>query len=108
MLDGILGREDVAIGDLILAEVLHGFHEDRDFEQARVLLGTLPCVALGGPVVALKAARNFRLLRRLGVTVHKTIDTLIATRCIEDGLELLHADRDFDPFEKHLKLRVRR
>ena len=30
---------------------------------------------------------------------------MIATRCIEDGLTLLHSDRDFDPFVKHLGLR---
>ena len=45
-------------------------------------------------------------LLRLGVTVRKTIDTLIATRCIESGYDLLHSDRDFDPFAKHLGLRV--
>jgi len=42
----------------------------------------------------------------LGVTVRKTIDTVIATRCIESGYELLHNDRDFDPFAKYLGLRV--
>ena len=108
LLDAILGREEVATGDLILAEVLQGFNADRDFEQARALLATLPCLTLGGASLALQAARNFRLLRRHGVTVRKTIDAMIATRCIEDRLELLHADRDFDPFERHLKLRVRR
>jgi len=56
--------------------------------------------------MAIQAARNFRVLRKKGVTIRKTIDTLIATRCIEGGYELLHNDRDFDPFEKHLGLRV--
>ena len=45
-------------------------------------------------------------LLRLGVTVRKTIDTVIATRCIESGYDLLHSDRDFDPFAQHLALRV--
>jgi predicted nucleic acid-binding protein len=48
---------------------------------------------------------NYRKLRVLGVTVRKTIDTVIATRCIENGLTLLHNDRDFDPFVTHLGLR---
>jgi hypothetical protein len=39
------------------------------------------------------AAKNFRKLRARGITVRKTIDTVIATRCIFDGLELLHSDR---------------
>jgi predicted nucleic acid-binding protein len=63
-------------------------------------------VDLGGRDIAIQAARNFRVLRSLGVTVRKTIDTVIATRCIESGHELLHSDRDFDPFAKHLGLRV--
>ena len=54
--------------------------------------------------MAVEAAQNFRRLRSLGVTVRKTIDTLIATRCIRDGLLLLYSDRDFDPFVQHLGL----
>jgi predicted nucleic acid-binding protein len=63
-------------------------------------------VELGGAQIAIQAARNFRALRRRGITVRKTIDTVIATRCIEDGYSLLHNDRDFDSFAKHLGLRV--
>jgi predicted nucleic acid-binding protein len=105
-LDRLLGQEPLAIGDLILLEVLQGFDHARDFDRARNLLTSLSVVELGGQEVAIKAARNFRKLRRLGVTVRKTIDTIIATRCIEDGYELLHCDRDFDAFETHLGLRV--
>jgi predicted nucleic acid-binding protein len=106
-LDGLLGREPLAIGDLILTEVLQGFADDRDFDQARKLLtSSLTVVGLAGQEVAIQAARNFRALRILGITVRKTIDTVIATRCIESGYELLHDDRDFDPFAKHLGLRV--
>lgn len=60
---------------------------------------------LAGKDIAIQAARNFRALRALGVTVRKTIDTIIATRCIESGLTLLYSDRDFDPFVQHLGLR---
>ena len=105
-LDGLLGNEPLAIGDLILTEVLQGFHNDRDFNQARRMLTALTVVELGGQGIAIQAAKNFRTLRRKGVTVGKTIDTVIATRCIESGYELLHDDRDFDPFAKHLGLRV--
>ncbi len=105
-LDSLLGREPLAIGDLILTEVLQGFGDERSFNQARKLLTSLAVVDLGGIEIAIQAARNFRKLRGLGVTVRKTIDTLIATRCISSGYELLHDDRDFDPFERHLGLRV--
>jgi predicted nucleic acid-binding protein len=105
-LDGLLGREPVAIGDLILTEVLQGFADEREFNQARRMLTSLMVVELGGQKIAIQAAKNFRALRRRGVTVRKTIDTVIATRCIESGYTLLHNDRDFDPFAKHLSLRV--
>lgn len=105
-LDGLLGREPLAIGDLILTEVLEGFDDDRSFNAARRMLTSLTVVELGGQEIAIQAARNFRALRRLGVTVRRTIDTVIATRCIESGYRLLHSDRDFDPFAEHLGLRI--
>jgi hypothetical protein len=104
-LDSLLGREPVATGDLILAEVLRGFASDRDFERARRLLAAPVLVEIGGERTAVQAARNFRALRARGVTARKTIGTLIATRCIESGLALLYSDRDFDPFVEHLGLR---
>jgi len=103
-LDQLLGSEPVAIGDLMLAEVLQGFDGDRDFDHALELLDALDLIEIGGREVAIEAARNFRLLRVKGITVRKTIDTLIATRCIEHGLPLLYSDRDFDPFVEHLGL----
>jgi hypothetical protein len=104
-LDSLLGIEPIATGDLILTEVLQGFVSDRDFNQARKLLTSLVIVDLAGQDIAIQAARNFRLLRSLGITVRKTIDTVIATRCIESDLPLLYSDRDFDPFVLHLGLR---
>ena len=104
-LDDLLGSEPLAIGDLILTEVLQGFGSDREFNAARKELLALDMVVLGGPDVAVEAARNYRKLRNLGVTVRKTIDTVIATRCIVSGHTLLHSDRDFDAFEQHLGLR---
>jgi predicted nucleic acid-binding protein len=105
-LDQLLGREPLAIGDLILTEVLQGFANERHFNEAKKMLTALTVIELGGREVAIQAARNFRALRKLGVTVRKTIDTVIATRCIESGYDLLHNDRDFDPFVNHLGLRV--
>ncbi len=101
-LDLLLGREPLAVGDLILTEVLQGFNTAREFESAWGLLTSLTVIEIGGLEVA---ARYLRTLRRRGVTVRKTIDCLIATRCIADGHHLLHSDRDFDPFV-HLGLRV--
>jgi len=106
LLDGLLGRQPLAIGDLMLTEVLQGFADERAFNQARKMLTSLIVVELCGQEIAIQAAKNFRALRKRGVTVRKTIDTVIATRCIESGYDLLHDDRDFDAFAKHLGLRV--
>ncbi len=105
-LHSLLGSEPLAIGDLILTEVLQGFSGERSFNEARKLLLSLIVVDLGAQDVAIQAAKNFRILRAFGVTVRKTIDSVIATRCIESGYDLLHNDRDFDPFVKHLGLRT--
>ena len=104
-LDSVLGSEPLAIGDLILTEVLQGFASDRDFNQVKKLLTSLVVIELGGLEIAIQAAKNYRKLRDLGITSRKTIDTVIATRCIAGGYTLLHSDRDFEPFVTHLGLR---
>jgi predicted nucleic acid-binding protein len=100
----LLGNEPIATGDLVLAEVLQGFGSAQDFNQGKKLLTSLPIIELVGGDIAIQAANNFRALRSLGITVRKTIDTLIATSCIEKGLVLLYSDKDFDPFVEHLGL----
>ena len=102
----LLAREPVGIGDLILAEVLQGFSSDKDFEIAKKHLTALPCFPMAGPVNALKSAENYRVLRKKGITIRKTIDMLIGTFCIENNYEFLHSDRDFDYLEAHLNLKV--
>lgn len=106
LLNRLLGAEELLIGDLILAEVLQGFRSDLDFRRALGQLDALECRPIAGREIAIAAARNHRRLRALGATVRSTIDALIATFCIVEGHELLHCDRDFDPFERHLGLYV--
>lgn len=103
-LDVTLGSEPVAIGDLILTEVLQGFRGDTDYNLAKTLLLGLTVFDLLGPELAIKAADNYRALRRRGITIRKTADCIIATFCIERRLPLLYADRDFDPFVRSLGL----
>ena len=105
-LDALLDNQPVATADLVLAEVLQGFGTVQDFNQGKKLLTSLPIIDLVGGDIAIQAAKNFRILRSRGITVRKTIDTLIATSCIEKGLTLLYSDKDFDPFVEHLGLRT--
>ena len=104
-LDNLLGRVALGVPDLVLTEVLQGIRSPSGFERTRQLMLTFPVVTVGGVEVAIRAAENYRTLRSLGVTIRKTVDTLIATRCLMDGHALLHSDRDFEPFVEHLGLR---
>lgn len=106
LLGGLLGTAPLVLGDLVVSEVLQGFREDRDFERAKEALLRFPIHSMGGLDLALASASNYRMLRRKGITVRKTIDCWIATFCLRHGLELLHDDRDFEPFATHLGLRV--
>lgn len=103
-LDALLGQEPVAVGDLILVEVLQGFRSDRDYRQAKDLLTSLTVFEMLGVETAVRSADHDRALRGRGVTIRKTVDVVIATFCIADGHALLYSDRDFDPFVEHLGL----
>ncbi|WP_033922110.1 type II toxin-antitoxin system VapC family toxin [Sphingomonas sp. 37zxx] len=104
-LEALIGSHEICTGDLVLAEVLQGIADDRMFERTRRLLTTIPIIGVCSAAIAVEAARNYRLLRAMGITVRQTIDTLIATRCIHNDLPLLSRDRDFLPFVEHLGLR---
>ena len=106
LLYDLLGCEPILIGDIVLAEVLHGFREDRDFRVASELLHHLEIARVLDARLALKSARDLRSLRKRGITVGKTIDSIIATFCFDGGHDLLLAVRDFDPVEHHLGLAV--
>ena len=102
----IVDKTPILIGDLILAEILQGFRDHADFETARRIFSKFLQVEMVNPDLAVQSARNYRLLHRKGITVHKTIDSLIAAYCIENEHDLLHNDSDFDGYEKHLGLSV--
>jgi predicted nucleic acid-binding protein len=104
-LDETLGNRAVAIGDLILTEVLQGFRQDRDYKTAKLLLEELTIFELLGKIMAVRSAENFRKLRRKGITIRKTADVIIASFCIEHKLPLLFSDKDFQSFVEHLGLR---
>ncbi|MEM8483937.1 MAG: PIN domain nuclease [Bacteroidota bacterium] len=97
-LDRLLGNEPVAIGDLILLEILQGFRSDKDYQQAKQLLSSLTIFELLGRENAIKSAAFFRTLRKQGITIRKSADVIIATFCIVKKHALLFSDKDFLPF----------
>lgn len=106
LLDSMLGKELIVMGDLILVEVLQGFQADKDFKTAKKELLDFPFMEMCGKELALESAENYRTLRNRGATVRKTIDVLIGTFCIHHQISLLHNDRDFEPMVKFLKLKT--
>ena len=106
MLDLLFERETVYSGDLVLLEVLQGIRNDKEFIKTKAMFDLFPCVRLLNKNLAIKSAENYRLLRKKGITIRRTMDIIIATFCIENNFALLHNDKDFMPMEKHLGLKT--
>ena len=103
-LDSALGKEIIIVGDLIMVEVLQGFKRDRDFYMAKELLLHFQIMQMLDQELAVKSAENYRILRKKGVTVRKTVDIIIGTFCIYNNIHLLHDDQDFHPLTRYLGL----
>jgi predicted nucleic acid-binding protein len=99
-----IGTEPLGITSLILSEILQGIRSDKRFAETVEALDQFVIFETGSTGLAIAAARNYRTLRGLGITVRNTIDTFVATFCIENGNRLLHRDTDFDHFHHHLGL----
>ena len=94
------------VGDLVLLEVLQGARDDDHAARIEQNMRHYTIASVLNDELAVRAAKNFRTLRRRGITVRKTIEMIIGTFCIEGGHTLLHEDRDFHPMVEHLGLRV--
>ncbi len=99
-------REPLLVGDLILLEVLQGARDEAHAALLERNLRRYHVVSLLGGDLAPVAARNYRKLREMGITIRKTADIIIGTFCIAHGHRLLHDDRDFDPMHQYLGLAV--
>jgi predicted nucleic acid-binding protein len=106
LLDQLVDRERIVVGDLVLCELLRGLGNPREVILVEDYLAAFEIVDMVGARTARRAAANYRTLRELGVTIRNTVDLLIATWCLDNDARLLHRDRDFDPFEQHFGLRV--
>jgi len=105
ILDQMLLQIPLFTGDLILTEVLQGFRKENEYKKAKEVMSILTCQQLGGYGIAIKSAENYRILRKKGITVRKTIDVIIGTFCINENIPLLHDDKDFEPMVKYLGLK---
>jgi predicted nucleic acid-binding protein len=105
-LEAAAGREPLLVGDLILLEILQGARNEAHAARIERRLRRYAIVPLLDAHLVPRAARNYRRLRELGVTIRKTADIIIGTFCIEYRHALLHDDRDFLPMQEHLGLVV--
>jgi len=98
-------RENICICGIILAEVLQGIRQDTEFRKTRDLFKTL--ILLPMPyTVFLRSADIYRKLRKIGITIRKPLDCMIASVAIENDIPLLHNDKDFQPIERRCGLKV--
>ena len=104
-LDSLLGVTRLAVGDIILTEVLQGFRDDAQYKLAKETMISLPVFEMLGQTMAIRSAENYRSLRARGITIRKTLDVVIATYCIEHDLSLLFEDKDYVPFVRYLGLK---
>jgi predicted nucleic acid-binding protein len=106
MLDAIVDPRQIIVGDIVMVEVLQGARTEALAARLEKLLRRFSVVSMLNEGLALKAASNYRALRRKGVTVRSSIDVVVGTFCMEHGHALLHDDRDFTPMVQHLGLRL--
>jgi predicted nucleic acid-binding protein len=104
--EALFRSDGVLVGDLIITEVLQGIRDDTKYKATKEFLFGLKYHTLVGKRLCVQAAQNYRLPRRKGVTIRKTIDVIIGTFCLEYGYPILHKDQDFDFMARHLRLQV--
>lgn len=103
-----LAPDAILVGDVIVLELLRGLDSEKEAVQLQRKFDAYGVASMLDARLAYIGAAYYRALRRRGITVRTLADLAIATYCIENGHHLLHRDRDFEPFERHLGLRVLR
>jgi predicted nucleic acid-binding protein len=99
LLDSLIGKAALVVGDLVVAEVLRGLPDELHRKQAEEALLRFWLVEMGGFDVAIRSATNLHTLRGRGFEV-TSAECLIATFCIERGYALLHDSEAYAPFER--------
>ncbi len=95
-LTALVDIDEVTVCLPVIQEVLKGFRDERAFDVAREAMLSFPVVE--SPFeesVFMEGASLYRSARRRGFAVRSSVDCLIATCAIRNGLEVLHRDRDF-------------
>lgn len=102
----IAATSDIAVTDVVVAELLAGAPDEGAAEALRARLNAFPVLALDGLADFEAAAGLFRACRKGGETVRELTDCLIAIPTIRMSATLLAADRDFEVLARHTPLRL--
>lgn len=106
LLTEIIGVGEFACTDVVMAEIVMGAPSVR----AAVELRRIASSGRFYPVRPLfdyeTAAEIYRACRAAGATPRSLADCLVAAVAINNGLELLAADRDFESIAEHSPLRL--
>ena len=102
----LLAKQDAAITDAVLMEVLAGARGARDRDRLRRLLYGCRFIHTTGPSDFETAAHIARACRQRGETVRNLVDCLIAAVAIRATVPVLHADADFEVIARHTPLDI--
>lgn len=104
--EAIGGEADVALTEMILAEILQGVPSDREFARLRRVLSSFLLLRPGSAKTFVHAAKLYRTGRERGVTIRSLIDCLIAAIAMEHGAIILHRDRDYERISDYAPLKT--
>jgi len=106
-LKGLIEKdEEICLLDLNLTEILQGIRDEEPFRQVKEYLTQFPIIRTAGLETHIRAANIYRLCRKRGKTITKTIDAIIAASAIENNLVLFHRDKDFDLIASCTELKI--
>ncbi len=100
------GEELIFTIPIILQEILQGIREDIQYNEVKQSVLDLEILTLDSIEAAIGAADLYRTLRKKGITIKKSNDSLIAYYAIYFNVELLHKDSDFDLIARYSKLKI--
>lgn len=96
LVDLVDADEAVCLTDVVLTEILQGLRRDRDVRRVEQRLSAFDVLRLEDLDDFRRAAALYRQARAAGYTIRRTLDCLIASVCVREEAQLLHADADFD------------
>lgn len=105
LINQLENNNNLCLCGVILNEILQGIKNSNEYRRVEHMMNSLLFIDMTKETFIL-SAEIYRKLRTQGITIRKTLDCMIAAVAIENKIPLLHNDRDFDPIQKYLGLKV--